>query len=96
MAAPEKKIIAPWIAAAVMALLFVATLATVVGNLAAGYTEMAQYARQLEGYSYYPSFIDPQGSLLRSKRTGLQHWRLMRSGITQAAEKVIAVARGCA
>lgn len=59
MAAPEKKIIAPWIAAAVMALLFVATLVTVVGNLAAGYTEMAQYARQLEGYNYYPSFIDP-------------------------------------
>ena len=51
MAAPEKKIIAPWIVAAVMALLFVGTLATVVGNLAAGYTEMAQYARQLEGYS---------------------------------------------
>ena len=55
MAAPKKKIIAPWIAAAVMALLFVGTLATVVGNLAAGYSEMAQYAANLKATATTPT-----------------------------------------
>ncbi len=54
----NKKIIGPWIAAAVMAVIFLGVLSTVALNVASGWDSLAQYARILEGYSYYPDFID--------------------------------------
>lgn len=54
----DKRIIGPWIVAAIMAVIFLGVLGTVALNVANGWDSLAQYVRVLEGYSYYPGFVD--------------------------------------
>lgn len=54
----DKKIIGPWIAAAIMAVIFMGVLGTVAANVVDGWSNLAQYVRILEGYSYYSGFVD--------------------------------------
>lgn len=60
MGANNKRIVAPWIVAAVMALLFMGTLVSVTTQIArAVMYDTVTYVQACDGYERCPAFIDP-------------------------------------